>query len=186
MDDKFDRDLFFPGPLMAYNNSFGFNLGQRTGLINDFERGQRPSKYTRLSDYDINHAEQSLGRFNFDSVGQSDNPFAGRQWQIPLAQQQPQQPHQQQQQQQPNSAPFVVGSGRRTHSMNHSVNIIPLNQVDFSVPPPRYTPVSLSSNPLLLNAGRSTHCPANIGHSYAASISNDSVDNTEIYEGKSI
>ena len=107
----------------------------------------------------------------------------------PLAQQL-QQPHQQQQQQQqqqppphPISAPFVGRSG--SHSMNHSVNIIPLNQVDFSKPPPGY-PVPLPSNPLLLNAGRSTHCPANIGTTYAASISNDSVDNTEIYEGKSI
>ena len=84
MDDKFDKGSYFSGPLMAYNNNYGFNLGDRACLIRDYDRGQRASKYTRLSDHNFNQAEVSLGRFNFDSVG--DNPFV-----VPLQQQQQQQ-----------------------------------------------------------------------------------------------
>ena len=54
---------------MAYNNSYGFNLGERANVIRDFDRGQRASKYFRLSDPSLNQAEGGLGRFTFDSMG---------------------------------------------------------------------------------------------------------------------
>ena len=30
---------------MAYSNNYGFNLGIRTGVLRDLDRGQRPEKY---------------------------------------------------------------------------------------------------------------------------------------------
>ena len=51
---------------MAYANDFGFNLGIRTGVLRDLDRGQRPEKYICLSDPSYNHSEEGLGRFNFD------------------------------------------------------------------------------------------------------------------------
>ena len=52
---------------MAYTNNYGFNLGIRTGVLRDLDRGQRPEKYISLSDPSYNHSEEGLGRFNFDS-----------------------------------------------------------------------------------------------------------------------
>ena len=83
MDDIFDMEFYFTGPQMAYSNNYGFNRDDRANTIGDFDRGQRASKYFRLSDPSLNQAEGGLGRFNFDSMGCRDNLMG--QGNIPLA-----------------------------------------------------------------------------------------------------
>ena len=173
---------------MAYNNNFGFTLGDRASLITDFDRGQRPSKYTRLSDPSFN--DEGLGRFNFDSIssvahvasGPCNNPFVQPQQQqqpLPLQQQQ-----QQQQQQYCNLPPSTGGGGGMAFHMRQQLPlIIPLHQADFSKLPPGF-PISSPSKPLLFSPVMGSHGPCHTGI-YTGSFSNDIVDPND-YEGNVI
>ena len=67
---------------MAYMNNYGLNLGDRTSVIGNFDRGQRPSIYFSLSDPSLSQAEEGLGRFNFDSVGFIDHVMGQTQPQL--------------------------------------------------------------------------------------------------------
>ena len=94
---------------MAYSNNYGFNLGIRTGVLRDLDRGQRPEKYISLSDPSYNHSEEGLGRFNFDSGninhirGGTLRPTQTPQW---------------------------------PHYLDQNPNVIPLHLADMSRPPP--------------------------------------------------
>ena len=57
---------------MTYINNYGFNLGDRSNVLGNFDRGQRASKYFRLLDPSLSQAKEGLVRFNFDSVGFND------------------------------------------------------------------------------------------------------------------
>ena len=104
--------ILFTGPLMAYSNNYGFNLGVRTGILRDLDRGHRPEKYISLSDPSYNHSEEGLSRFNFDS-GNLNHIRGGTL--------------------RPTQTP------QRPHYVDQNPNIIPLHLADMSRPPPGFS-----------------------------------------------
>ena len=127
---------------MAYANDFGFNLGVRTGVMRDLDRGQRPAKYISLSDPSYNHSEEGLRRFNFDS-GSGVSHARGESSSLPP----PSLQH--------HSAQVPRGEGLAPRYLNQfPSNVVPLHLADLSRPPPGFS-MSTPINPLLLNA-RST------------------------------
>ena len=67
---------------MAYMNNYGFNLGDRTSVIGNFDRGQSPPYNYSLWDPGLSQAEEGLGRYNFDSVGFIDHVMGQTQPQL--------------------------------------------------------------------------------------------------------
>ena len=151
---------------MAYANDFGFNLGIRTGVLRDLDRGQRPEKYISLSDPSYNHSEEGLGRFNFDP-GSINHVRGGTLFP----------PHVLQQQQ------FSAG-GQQTprvpHYLNQTPNVIPLHMADLSRPPPGLSR-SFTSNPLPPNTTSVPYQP-HWGGSFTP-LSESINDNEDDYEG---
>ena len=138
---------------MAYSNNYGFNLGIRTGVLRDLDRGQRPEKYISLSDPSYNHSEEGLGRFNFDSGninhirGGTLRPTQTPQW---------------------------------PHYLDQNPNVIPLHLADMSRPPPVLSR-SFTSNPLPPNTTSVPYQP-HWGGSFTP-LSESINDNEDDYEG---
>ena len=144
---------------MAYTHDYGLNLGVRTSVIDDLERGHRPVKYFNISDPSFNQSDQSLGRFN---SGLYDDHQSGR-WD---ASRQPRR------QQPPNSA-------QTFQTLNQMpINIIPLHEADFTRPPPGFY-THTPNRPVLIDT-RAT-APHQAGSS-AASLAN--IWDYNEYEGK--
>ena len=104
--------ILFTGPLMTYSNNYGFNLGVRTGILRDLDRGQRPEKYISLSDPSYNHSEEGLSRFNFDSGNL--NYIRG-------------------------GTLHPMQTPQRPNYVDQNPNIIPLHLADMSRPPPGFS-----------------------------------------------
>ena len=154
---------------MAYTNNYGFNLGIRTGVLRDLDRGQRPEKYISLSDPSYNHSEEGLGRFNFDS-GNINHIRGGTLRPTHLLQQQQQQQFRAGDQQTPEVP----------HYLNQNPNVIPLHLADLSRPPPVLSR-SFTSNPVPPNTTSIPYQP-NWGGSFTP-LSESINDNEEEYEG---
>ena len=149
---------------MAYANDFGFNLGIRTGVLRDLDRGQRPEKYISLSDPSYNHSEEGLGRFNFDPGSGSHVRGGGSNFP----------PHALQQQQ------FSAQIPRVPRYLNQIPNVVPLHMADLTRPPPGLL-MSFPSNPLPPNATSAPYQP-HWGGSYTP-LSDNINDNEDEYEG---
>ena len=138
---------------MAYSNNYGFNLGIRTGVLRDLDRGQRPEKYISLSDPSYNHSEEGLGRFNFDSGninhirGGTLRPTQTPQW---------------------------------PHYLDQNPNVIPLHLADMSRPPPVLSR-SAPNNPVPPFSTSIPYQP-NWGGSFTP-VAETINDNEEEYEG---
>ena len=138
---------------MAYSNNYGFNLGVRTGILRDLDRGQRPEKYISLSDPSYNHSEEGLGRFNFDSGninhirGGTLRPTQTPQW---------------------------------PHYLDQNPNVIPLHLADMSRPPPVLSR-SAPNNPVPPFSTSIPYQP-NWGGSFTP-VAETINDNEEEYEG---
>ena len=138
---------------MAYSNNYGFNLGIRTGVLRDLDRGQRPEKYISLSDPSYNHSEEGLGRFNFDSGninhirGGTLRPTQTPQW---------------------------------PHYLDQNPNVIPLHLADMSRPPPVLSR-SAPNNPVPPFSTSIPYQP-NWGGSFTP-VAESINDNEEEYEG---
>ena len=138
---------------MAYCNNYGFNLGVRTGILRDLDRGQRPEKYISLSDPSYNHSEEGLGRFNFDSGninhirGGTLRPTQTPQW---------------------------------PHYLDQNPNVIPLHLADMSRPPPVLSR-SAPNNPVPPFSTSIPYQP-NWGGSFTP-VAETINDNEEEYEG---
>ena len=146
---------------MAYTNNYGFNLGIRTGVLRDLDRGQRPEKYISLSDPSYNHSEEGLGRFNFDS-GNINHIRGGTL-------------HPMQQ--------FRAGDQQTPevpHYLNQNPNVIPLHLTDLSRPPPVLSR-SVTSNPVPSYTTSIPYQP-NWGGSFTP-LAESINDNEEEYEG---
>ena len=138
---------------MAYCNNYGFNLGVRTGILRDLDRGQRPEKYISLSDPSYNHSEEGLGRFNFDS-GNINHIRGGTL--------------------RPTQTP------ERPHYLDQNPNVIPLHLADMSRPPPVLSR-SAPNNPVPPFSTSIPYQP-NWGGSFTP-LSESINDNEEEYEG---
>ena len=138
---------------MVYSNNYGFNLGIRTGVLRDLDRGQRPEKYISLSDPSYNHSEEGLGRFNFDSGninhirGGTLRPTQTPQW---------------------------------PHYLDQNPNVIPLHLADMSRPPPVLSR-SAPNNPVPPFSTSIPYQP-NWGGSFTP-VAETINDNEEEYEG---
>ena len=150
---------------MAYLNNYGINLGVRTGVIENLERGQRPGKYFNLSDPSFNQCDQGLGRFNFDPVMFGDHCRGeGNTLQPPLLQQQ------------------QFNSVQTSQILNQiPINAIPLHKADFTKPPPGF-PVNTPTRPLLIDTRAAAPNTSQMG-GYAASLANSNLEYND-YEGK--
>ena len=138
---------------MAYCNNYGFNLGVRTGILRDLDRGQRPEKYISLSDPSYNHSEEGLGRFNFDS-GNINHIRGGTL--------------------RPTQTP------ERPHYLDQNPNVIPLHLADMSRPPPVLSR-SAPNNPVPPFSTSIPYQP-NWGGSFTP-VAETINDNEEEYEG---
>ena len=147
---------------MAYLNNYGLNLGVRTGVIGDLERGQRPVKYFSLSDPSFNQCEQGLGRFNFDPVMFGNQCRGVGNNQPPLL---PPQPHSVQTHQILNQIP---------------INVVPLHKANLTKPPPGF-PIHTPSRPLLIDTRAAAPHTSQMG-GYTASLANSNLENND-YEG---
>ena len=142
---------------MAYANDYGFNLGVRTGVLRDLDRGQRPEKYISLSDPSYKHSKEGLGRFNFDPGSGVCHARGCINVPPPSLQQ------------------------YSDHYLNQFPNVIPLHMADLSRPPPGFS-MSTPSNPLRPNATSVSYQP-HLGGSYTPLSDSTLNNNADEYKG---